>query len=223
VLFSALSRLQHDRPAMIAKYLSTVRVVVTITAAVGFGMAVMAHEIVAVLYGADFAKAADVLAVLALFAFLYSVNFHSGDVYKATGRPGLLAALNLVKLVVLVPAVWWAAGISALSVAVALVLVELVLGTIRLLVVTRVLGVSLRRQLAEFVRPVAAASAAAVLLWALAQIVPAWPPAVRLLVLVPVALGIYGVALRVVAPQIFTSAVELVRTRRLVEEGTPAR
>lgn len=219
VLFSALSRLQDDRPALIAKYLATVRVVVTLTSMIGFGIAAFAHDVVALLYGAEFAPAADVLAVLAVYTVMYSVNFHSGDAYKATGRPGLLATLNAVKLVLLAPAIWWAAGYSILTAAVTMVVVEVVVGTIRLLAVRKVLGVKLREHWAVLWAPVTAAAIPAIVFWEFGRLLPAWPSAVRLIILAPPALGMYAAALWLLAPDLFKAGLEVVRRRRLAIDG----
>lgn len=213
VLFSALSRLQHDRPALVAKYLTTLRTVVALTSAIGLGMAAVAPDVVGLLYGAAFAPAADELAVLAIFAVLYSVNFHAGDAYKALGRPGLLTWLGVGKLTLLVPAVWWAAGRSTLLVAAALVAVEAVLTVVRLLLVRQVLGVGLGRHLAVLAGPVTAAVAMATLVLGTAYVLPDWLPAVRLAVLVPVGLVGYLGLLRLLAPSLWATARSTVRRR----------
>jgi lipopolysaccharide exporter len=218
VLFSALSRLQHDRPALIGKYLATLRAVVALTAAIGFGMAVVAPDLISVLYGAQFAAATDELAVLALFAVLYSVNFHAGDAYKAIGRPWLLTWLGAGKLAMLAPAVWWAAGRSALLVAVALVAVELVMTVIRLALVRRVLGVGIGRHLAVLGGPVTAAAAMATVVWGTSYGLPDWPGAVRLALLVLVGVVAYLGLLRLFAPSLWHAAARVLRHRHRRQE-----
>ncbi len=210
VLFSALSRLQHDRPSMIEKYLTTLRVVVAVTAAIGFVLAALAPDVIGLLYGPRFAASAEELAALSVFAVLYSISFHAGDVYKALGRPGLLTGLGLAKLTVLVPVVWLAAQHSTLAVALGLVAVEIVLGSVRLLLVRRVLGVTMRDHARVLAGPLAAAGAAALVVAAVGHVLPAWPPALRLAVLLPLAAAVLGGALHLVARPLLLAALRAV-------------
>ncbi len=214
VLFSALSRMQHDRPAVAAKYLETLRGVIALTAPVGLGVAALAGEIVGLLYGDAFAPAADELAALAAFAVMYSINFHAGDAYKAIGRPGLLTALGLVKFLLLAPAVWFAAGYSALAVATALLIVEALITFVRLTLVRMVLGVTVRRHLVVLRGPVTAAVVMASTVWGAAQMLPLDGAAVRLALLVPLGAVVYVAALRLLAPRLVAGVVQQVRIRR---------
>lgn len=213
VLFSVLSRVQHDRPALTEKYLSTLRTVVALTAPIGFGVAATSPDVVGLLYGAAFAPAADDLAVLAGFTVLYSINFHSGDAYKAIGRPGLLTRLGVVKLAMLAPAVWWAAGQSTLMVAFTLVAVEMVITVVRLALVQRVLHVGVGRQLVALWAPVTAAAVMAILVGGAAYALPGWAHAVRLAVLVPLGVVLYLGLLRLLGPSLWAEAASALRQR----------
>jgi PST family polysaccharide transporter len=214
VLFSTLSRLQHDRPSMIQKYLATQQVVVAVTAAIGFVLAALASDVIGLLYGPRFAAASDELAMLSIFAVLYSVSFHAGDVYKALGRPVLLTGLGVAKLSVLVPVVWMAALHSTFAVAAGLVVVELALGSVRLLLVRHVLGVTMRAHARVLVGPIAAAGAAALAVAAVAHLLPVWPPAVRLALLLPLATALLGGALYLVARPLLLRALRAVAAIR---------
>jgi PST family polysaccharide transporter len=181
VLFSALSRLQDDKKALAARYLQTVRTVVALSAPIGLGLAAVSTEVVAVFYGDQFAPAAGIAAALSVFTVIYSINFHAGDVYKSLGRPGLLTGLGTMKLVVLVPVVIWAAHHSALRVAIAMAVVEGLMTVVRLSMVRRVLGVTIRQHVAALWGPVLAAALMAGAVHGLLLLVPGWPPAVRCL------------------------------------------
>jgi PST family polysaccharide transporter len=214
VLFSTLSRLQHDRPAMVSSYLETIRGVVTLTAPLALGMAAVATETIGFLYGERFAPASDQLAVLCVFALLYSINFHAGDAYKAMGRPGLLTSIGVGKLVVLAPAVWWAAGQSAVAVAGALLAVEVLVTAVRLTIVRRVLGVTIRSHAAALWAPLVAASAMAAAVWCASRLLPLTEAGQRLAVLIPLGLVMYTAALRVLAPSLMAAALRQLRPGR---------
>ena len=213
VLFSALSRLQDDRRALAARYLRTVRTVVAISAPIGLGLAAVSVDVVALFYGAQFAPAAGIAAALSVFTVLYSINFHAGDVYKSLGRPALLTGLGLLKLALLVPAVWWAAHRSALAVALAVVAVEALMTVVRLNLVRHVLGVTVRAHAAALWGPLVAAAAMAAAVAALVPLVPGWPVVLRLAAAVAVGAVLYAAALRVLAPELPAAVRSMIRRR----------
>jgi PST family polysaccharide transporter len=220
VLFSALSRLQDDKKALAARYLQTVRTVVALSAPIGLGLAAVSTEVVAVFYGDQFAPAAGIAAALSVFTVIYSINFHAGDVYKSLGRPGLLTGLGTMKLVVLVPVVIWAAHHSALRVAIAMAVVEGLMTVVRLSMVRRVLGVTIRQHVAALWGPVLAAALMAGAVHGLLLLVPGWPPAVRLLAGFAIGVILYAAALRVLAPSLPAAALTMIRNRRAPETET---
>lgn len=213
VLFSALSRLQHDKAALGERYLQTVRTVVALSAPIGFGLAAVSAEVVSVFYGAEFAPAADVAAALSVFTVLYSINFHAGDVYKSLGRPGLLTGLGLLKLVVLIPVVFWAAHYSGLAVALAMVAVEGAMTVVRLSLVRRILGVTIRRHAAALWAPLTAAAVMAAGVWGLVTLLGGWPTPLRLVAAVLVGVVLYAAGLRLLAPELPAAALSIVRRR----------
>jgi lipopolysaccharide exporter len=213
VLFSALSRLQDDKAALGERYLQTVRTVVALSAPIGFGLAAVSAEVVAVFYGQDFAPAAEIAAALSVFTVIYSINFHAGDVYKSMGRPGLLTGLGVIKLVVLIPVVLWAAHYSGLAVALAMVAVEGVLTVVRLSLVRRIIGVTIRQHVRALWGPLTAAAVMALAVWGVVILLGAWPTPLRLVAGVLVGMVLYPAALRLLAPELPAAAMAIVRRR----------
>jgi hypothetical protein len=80
--------------------------------------------------------------VLSLYAILYSVAYNAGDVYKATGRPDILAKLSVVELVIAVPLLWIGATYGILYVALAHLAANIILALIKLVVVTQLVHFS---------------------------------------------------------------------------------
>jgi PST family polysaccharide transporter len=185
-----------------------------LTAPIGLAMAATAPAIVAVMYGSQYTASAPPLVLLSIFTVLYSVGFHTGDVYKAIGRPGLLTAINATKLVLMVGPVWWAAGHSIVWVAAALLAVEVVHVIIRIAVVRRIIDVSLRSLMQATVPPIVAAGVAAVAIWQLTRLIDAWPAILQLLAAAPVFLAIYVCGLKIVSPQLVRDSLNLVRRDR---------
>ncbi len=211
VLFSALSRMQDDRSALGEQYLKAVSVVMTLTAPLGLGMAAVAEDLVVMLYGEQYAMGGGVLALIAAYTVIYSASFHSGDAYKAMGRPMILTLMTIGGLVVLIPSVWVASQHSIVAVAATLLALELVHFAVRVGLVRRVLGLPLARQLAAYRGPVVAAGVMAVAVWATGLVLPDWPSAARIALLVPLGTVIYLGALRLLSPVAFAVVVAPLR------------
>jgi lipopolysaccharide exporter len=214
VLFSALSRIQHDRAALAERFLSAVAAVMAVAAPLGLGIAAVAPDVIVLLYGETYAAAADELAVLALYVVVYAASFHSGDVYKAIGRPIILTYLTLGGLVALLPAIWIAAQRSTLAVATTLLCLEFVHFTVRTTIACRVLRLPARRLLPAY-RPLLAAILMAAVVWTSSLAVPAWPAAARLALLVPLGAAVYVVLLRLIAPSTVDTLIRVVHDRRV--------
>jgi PST family polysaccharide transporter len=214
VLFSALSRLQDDKGALGERYLQTVRTVVALSAPIGLGLAAVSVEVVAVFYGQDFAPAGGIAAVLAVFTVIYSINFHAGDVYKSMGRPALLTGLGVLKLAVLIPVVFWAAHYSGLAVAFAMVAVEGVLSIVRLSLVRRIVGVTIRQHAVALWGPLTSAAVMALGVWGVVTLLADWSAPLRLVAGVLVGMVLYPAALRLLAPELPAAALSIIRRRR---------
>jgi PST family polysaccharide transporter/lipopolysaccharide exporter len=101
VLLPAYSKLQDDRSALHSAYLRATQLVSTLAVPLAVGLAVLADELVATVYGSKWMGAADVLPVLCLFGALRAVSSINGYVFNAVGRPNVPFYLNLAKLVVI--------------------------------------------------------------------------------------------------------------------------
>jgi lipopolysaccharide exporter len=101
--FPALSgpgRSQEETAALFARGLS---LLMAVTFPLAVGMAVLAEPIVLTVLGEKWRGAVLPMQILAFYALIFSAGFNLGDLYKATGRPGILTAINLVNLAVAVP------------------------------------------------------------------------------------------------------------------------
>lgn len=211
VLFSALSLRQTDSEALTGHYIRVLTAVAAITVPLGIGLALAAQPLVAILYGANYAESAPILAVLAIYTAVYSASFHAGDVFKAIGRPGILTAINAAKLAVLVGPIWWAAGHSALMVAWALLGVEVLHFLVRITVLHAVTGITWVSVLGGLWRPTAAAVPMGLVLYGLGHVTDRLAAPLELAVLIVVGMGVYVLLLRFTAPQLFNFVYGMVR------------
>ena len=139
VLFPAFARLQHSIEELRAAYLRALTYVSIVTVPVAAGLCVAAEPLVRVVFGPKWMAAVPLLRWLAIYTGIRSLGTHAGDVLKATGRSGLLAAFGVVKAALLIPALIVAARWGVDAVAMALALVTLVTVAINIVIVMRIL------------------------------------------------------------------------------------
>lgn len=211
VLFSALSRLQHDRQRLGGHYLEVIAATMALSAPISVALAAAAPAVVGTLYGPQYAGAASVLVVLSIYALLFSVSWHAGDVFKAMGRPGLLIATGTGRLVLMLGPVWWAAGHSITLVGAMLLAVESVMFTVNTLLVRKVAGIQLGGLFTAVVRPLPAAIAMGAVMLGVVRLTAGLPAPVVLLVAVPAGLLTYVLGLRLTARALYDAGAGVVR------------
>ena len=117
VLFPVLSNLQQD-PAERARYFRTsTEACVLVLMPVYVGLALVAHDFVAVALGARWASAAPILAILSLVAVVRSTTAVANSVILSAGNASFPARLSLIGLIVFPPAFYLAAPWGAAAVA----------------------------------------------------------------------------------------------------------
>lgn len=104
ITFPAFSSIQ-DKPAEMRQgVLAAIRLIQLIAVPISVGLFIAADPIVRVVFGDQWLEAIPVLRVLAVYAWVYSLGFHIGDVYKAIGRPDINLKLDLLTIFIVVPA-----------------------------------------------------------------------------------------------------------------------
>ncbi len=157
--FPALSgsgRTSRDTAALFARGLSLLMAVIFPLA---FGLAVLAEPVVLTVLGDKWRGAIAPMQILAFYALIFSIGFNLGDVYKATGRPGILTAINLVNLIVAVPLLMYASTGGLTGVALGQVGIAMVITTVNWVVAHRASGIGPRVLLQSVWAPLLAAGA----------------------------------------------------------------
>jgi PST family polysaccharide transporter len=147
VLFPLYSRL-HDAAAnadgeeLRKGYLKTIRLGSFVILPIGFGIAALAVPLVDVLFGEKWSEAAPAMALIAVFAALNGLSGMPGTIFKSLGKTGLMTLNAVVYLVILVPALWFAAGNSIEAVAATHVIVQAIILVYVTKVAERVISVA---------------------------------------------------------------------------------
>ena len=97
-----------------------------------------------VVFGDQWLEAIPILRVLAVYAWVYSLGYHSGGLYKAIGRPDILLRLSLLTLVIIIPSLLMGAQFGMIGVAVGHLVAVLIRRVISLGLATRFVKVSIR-------------------------------------------------------------------------------
>ncbi|MBR4874095.1 MAG: lipopolysaccharide biosynthesis protein [Clostridia bacterium] len=104
VLFSALSKLQEDPEQFNGMFLKTQRMLCMFLLPLGVGAFFYKDLITDILFGAEWAEAADIVGIMAITTALRTIFISlCGDAYRAKGRFYIPLIRQLVDLAVLVP------------------------------------------------------------------------------------------------------------------------
>jgi PST family polysaccharide transporter len=217
VFFPAFSRLQHDLPRLQEVYLRAARYIATFTLPVGAAMMVLAPEIVLALFGPRWEASIPVLRLIAVFAAISSMSFHAGELYKATGRPGILNTLAVGEIILLFPVLWVAGGHSIVAVAWAMCAGAAGLTVARLLIAAHIIQLNRRDLAGAFVPGLLIALGVAILDWVAKQAVslvePGLRPVIELAILGVLTVAGYFALLRWIAPDVVRYGLATVRSR----------
>lgn len=200
VLFSAFSRVQRDRKELRRQYLLATREVTTVTVPLGLGISAVAEPLVRVLFGSKYEPSVPLVVLLGVYAALYSMSFHTGEVYKAIGRADIMIKIALTQLLVFGPTLWLAAGHSLIAVASTLVAGHALYFFVRMAVIRRVLSVPTTEQIRAVAPAVLAGIGMALIVTAASRAGRGLAPSLQLALLITLGVAIYVALLRFISP-----------------------
>ncbi len=173
VAFPTMARVQDDPSALRAGFLRATSGIALLTCPLAVGLALVASDFVAVVYGARWLAMAPLVEVLAFYGLVMSVAAISGPVLMATGRPRALFLFTLAGQVLLIAALFAAEGSGTYGIAWAVLgAAALAEGAGFLWAAARV-GLAPRAALAPLVRSGAAALAMGAVVLAVQRLVGA--------------------------------------------------
>jgi lipopolysaccharide exporter len=203
VLFPAYAKVSTDAVTLRSGFLTTLRLAAVVNVAVAAWLCMLSPEIVTTLFGSKWTPSIPVAQVLAVYAAVYAIGFNVGDVYKATGRPGILNIISVVKIALTFPALWWAASRGIVSVALVMACAAAMFTCVELVVASRLLSAPLRQVFTQLL-PAAGSAAVLVLATQVARLcITNAPTPLRLIVLTIVAATSYLAALSVLSHATF--------------------
>jgi O-antigen/teichoic acid export membrane protein len=216
VSIAGFSRLEDDEARLRASFRRTFTVMVSASLPLVIALAVLAEDLVGVLYGSKWLPAAGVLTWLAVLGGVRVAVGYVFDLLVGIGRTRLTLFLKGTWLVTLVPALIWAAETGGIQrVGLVHAAVGLLVVTPMFLTATRAVGVGPRTIAKDLARPLGAGAVAAAIGLAVVDAVPGgWA---RLLLVGPTILVVYA-AIAVPWPAVARAARS--RRNRQADERT---
>ena len=213
-LFPAFAKVHAEGGDVRKAFLIAIRCMSSLTFPASMGLALLARPIIVVFFGAKWAEAAPILAVLAIYVMFRATDYEVNNVLKATGKTNVVVRLTALKAVLLAPAVVIGAMYSAQAVAGALAIVSFIGMIVATALAAPVIDVPLRTIAAAITRSGAstAAMSAAVIAWMFAA--SSLPPVVQLAGGILIGAVVYLVALRLLDPEIFDWARNIVLKKK---------
>jgi len=147
-LFPAYSVLQDNQRALQDIFLKTLKIISYITIPAAAGLAILAPEIVRVIYGDKWMPAVSSLVVLSLFGCLRSLGSIQGYLYNAIGKPKISFFMNSAKLVlILVLIIPLTSRYALVGASLAVTIPILIQSIAGLFILRKVIGISLVKML----------------------------------------------------------------------------
>lgn len=180
VLFPTLAQIQDDVPRLCSAYLKAVATIVFITFPLMGGLFALADDFVLAVFGPNWAQMAPILKVLCWVGMMQSVGTTMGVIYLAVGRTDIALRVTLVVSPILIAGM--AAGLhwGILGVAIGYSFASFSLFYYTAITAYRLIGLKLADFHAVIIRPGLAMLVMLAVLLVGGELVPAWPPALRL-------------------------------------------
>ena len=210
VALPTFSRLQDDPDRFRRAFYSATQLTSAIAMPTFLGMAVLAPELVRVLFGEQWLPSVPLMQVLALMGMLRAITFFKGSVFVAMGKPAWwlrLSALNAV-LNLLGFAISYRWGIFA--VAVAAVVRYYIVFPIGQWAICQLIQESLGKYLRIFIAPLMSALLMAAAIFIFKQALASTLGPLTLLIVSPLfGAAVYVGLIRLIAPEIFHQILDI--------------
>lgn len=213
VVFPVYVKMRSESRDLARGFLMTMQYVSIVTVPLGVGLALVSKPFVLTFLTEKWDEAIPVMQAISIYALLFSLSYNAGSLYKAEGHPETLTHLALIRLVLLVPALYWATTRIGTIAAVgwAHATVALLAGVLNLYVAGRMVRTSFKTILGTL-RPafVSVAAMCVAVLWVL-NVTASTSTLVQFLVAVAVGALVYIVVLMLQMQNLFRDVGQIFR------------
>jgi O-antigen/teichoic acid export membrane protein len=145
VSFTTFSIVQEDKERLRRGFMKSTAYVSLIASPCFAGLAVLGPEIIKVAFGPGWEMSIRPMQILCIMATFYSIGITSGSLAVSKGRPDISLKFNIVRLILLVPALLVGVRFGAMGVAAGVSAVAAVISFAYQVVVNRLIGLRLRQ------------------------------------------------------------------------------
>lgn len=142
ITFPVFSSIQDKPDEMRRGMLASIRFIQILVIPISLGLFLAADPIVRVVFGEQWLAVIPILRVLAIYAWIYSIGFHMGDIYKAVGRPDVQLKLTIFTLFLIIPSIYVGSRFGLVGVAWGHLFAALIYQSVSLVVASRFVEVS---------------------------------------------------------------------------------
>lgn len=152
VLFPMYSRVRSQgTEALRDAMYRALRIVALFSIPVGFGLALVAHDAITVMFETGNTAAVPTMEIISITGAITGLGFATGDLLYATNRPGLMMRINMVMVPTMLVVMWFAAPHGIEWVAASHLVTQIVFIGARQLIVNRLVGATATMALASCV------------------------------------------------------------------------
>ena len=214
VIFPVYARMRDDAHSLNRAFLATMQYVTLITVPLGLGLALTAEPFVLTFFSAKWAEAIPVMRAIAIYSLVLSLTFNAGDIFKAQGKLKVLTNLSLMRIAILVPALWWAVTKtnSIIAVGWAQAGVALIATCVNLLIIARMFHISWKEILTAFQPAALSGGLMSLAVWGTLILLADTSPVIQLMVEVFVGFIVYALSLWVWQRQLVSATRLMLKT-----------
>jgi O-antigen/teichoic acid export membrane protein len=168
-----------------------------ITAPMAVGLAIISRPLVLTIFGEKWSDAIPVMAVISFYVLFSSLDFNSGEVFKAQGRPEIIPRIQILNLVIAVPVLFWSVTNfgTIIAVAWAQAALAVVMGITRLLIVAHFLNIPKIQIFQVFKPPFISTGLMTTIIILVLRLTEGATPILQLFLTIPIGAMVYGVSL----------------------------
>jgi O-antigen/teichoic acid export membrane protein len=201
VVLNGFSRLAHDRVALNEAYYRAVAMMTSTVGALFVFGALIAPELIRVLFGEKFTISATMMTPIMLWGSVQAVMWCTGTALNAIGRPDISLWISFLRISILLPTLWLLKDQNLINMVYGFIGTQFTIVPVSLLMAKRILNISILRLLKTMAPFVIALIITAMLVYGIRHIdaFNAFPYLGRLIVLMVFATACYSLIVYIIA------------------------
>lgn len=216
VALPTFSRLQQDRERIQRAFYMVTQMSAFIALPVFVGVAVLAPELVQVLFGKQWMLSVPVMQILSLIGPLHAVFFYNSTVLVALGKPGWRLGIHLLNTGVNVVSFFLVVHWGIIAVASAYVVRGYLLAPVSILAIKKLIHIKASTYLAQYTSPLIGTLLMATGMLLIKYLLQSFS-SLYLVIMISTSVGalIYTLAIMLFAPRLFQQIFEILRSALL--------